>query len=321
MLECPEFVGLTPEQRALVLPSAACMANDTAYLTSIAFCISARCDHSTPPFEIAKFWNTAMIPGQDDPGVVLRHSYDQALALVDSESPPEPLLPTEISLNRTVAVTDPVYLSFLNTVQSYQASGKNESKYSLLAFLSGVIFPIFFSFLRFLPIPTHLRSKLYAYFIDPPAWGKRHSVPTLGLGIIPTRGQAIFILYIIAINAVAVFEGYPNFSPNGLFPDRRYELIRQIGNSAGVIAFANLPLIILYSGRNNLLLWLTNWSHTTFLLLHRWIATICILQVVLHSLMWLQLMVEADSHAIAVTYPYWYWGIVGILARSTRLAL
>jgi len=28
---------------------------------------------------------------------------------------------------------------------------------------------------------------------------------------------------------------------------------------------------MLFSSRNNFLLWITNWSHTTYLLLHRWV--------------------------------------------------
>ncbi|KAK7424627.1 hypothetical protein QQZ08_008510 [Neonectria magnoliae] len=294
------------------------MANDTAYLTSMAWCIKTRCDEGEP-FKIAEFWNKVMIPGLDDSGAALRYSYDEALAQVDRKSLPAPLDPTELVLNRTVAISDPVYISFLNSVKAYQASGKNESKYSLLVFLSGVIIPIAFSFLRFVPFPERLRSKFYAYLIDPPAFGKRHSVAILSLGIVPTRGQALFILYIVAINAVATFEGYPEFAPNGLYPDRPYEVKRLISDRAGVIAFANVPLIILYAGRNSLLLRLTNWSRSTFLLLHRWIATISIFQVILHSLIWLQFMVETDSHAIAVTYPYWYWGIVGTVAFSLFL--
>ncbi|KAF4976070.1 hypothetical protein FZEAL_7217 [Fusarium zealandicum] len=313
-LNCPEFAGLSAEQLVLAYPSPACMANDSAYLTSIAWCIDNRCDKSTKPEAINEFWNSALIAGQNEPGVILRYSYDEALAQIDRKNPPEPLNLTEISLNRTIEVTDDVYLSFMNAVKAYETSGTNESKYSLLAFLSGVFVPIAFSLLRFVPIPPPLQSKLYAYFIDPPAWGKKHSVPILGLGLVPTRGQALFILYIIAINAIATFEGYPTFAPNGMFPDRRYDLIRQIGNRAGVIAFANTPLIILYAGRNSLLLWLTNWSHSTFLLLHRWIAMISIIQVALHSLMWLQLVVESDSHASSVVLPYWYWGVVATLA-------
>ncbi|KAH7268455.1 ferric reductase like transmembrane component-domain-containing protein [Fusarium solani] len=310
-LQCPEFEGLSAEEMALAFPSGACMANDTAYLTTVAWCIHSYCDKSIETYKIANFWETKLIA---EDGVVLRYTYEEALAQIDPKKPPQPLDLTETVVNRTIATTEDVYIAFLNAVKAYQASGKNESKYSLVVFLSCVIIPIAFSFLRFVPIPERLRSKLYAYLIDPPAFGKKHSAPILGLGIVPTRGQALFIMYIIAINTLAVFEGYPNFQPNGYFPDRRYELMRQIGNRAGVIAFANMPLLILFAGRNSLLLWLTNWSHSTFLLLHRWIAMISIIQVVVHSLLWLQMMVESDSHAEAVTYPYWYWGIVGTLA-------
>ncbi|KAF4951433.1 hypothetical protein FSARC_12916 [Fusarium sarcochroum] len=317
MLDCPEFEGLSEEELALASASPACMANNTAYLTTIAWCIDSRCEEGTKPSKIEKFWETKMIVGAES----LRYSYAEALAEVDTKNPPEPMSPEELVLNRTIATDDATYESFINSVKGYEASGRNESKYSLVVFLSCVLIPIGFSLLRFFPIPASIRSKFYAYFIDPPAWGKRHSVPTLGLGIIPTRGQALFILYIIAINAVATFEGYPNFSPNGMFPDRRYDLMRQIGNRAGVIAFANVPVVMLYAGRNSLLLRLTNWSHSTFLLLHRWIATICVFQVILHSLMWLRMMVESDSHAEAVTYNYWYWGIVATVVFSMILPL
>ncbi|KAJ3537958.1 hypothetical protein NM208_g6108 [Fusarium decemcellulare] len=161
--------------------------------------------------------------------------------------------------------------------------------------------PVGFSLLRLLPIPTKLRSRFYAYFIDPPAWGRKHSVPVLGLGFIPTRGQMIFILYLIAINVAA--------------------LMRHMGNRAGAVAFANIPLVILYGGRNSLLLWLTNWSHSTFLLLHRWVATMLTLQVCFHSLMWLRIMIEAHSHSEASKLPYWYWGIIGTLSFSLLIPL
>lgn len=168
-------------------------------------------------------------------------------------------------------------------------------------------------------MPTTIRSKFYAYIIDPPACGRRHSVPTLGLGIVPTRGQALFILYIIAINIMATLDGYPRFTPNAYFPVHRDELMRHIGNRAGVIAFANIPIIILYAGRNSLLLRLTNWSYSTFILLHRWVAMVCVVQVILHSLMWLEIMVESHSHSVVVTYPYWQWGIVATLVFSMLL--
>ncbi|KAF4463950.1 ferric reductase Fre2p [Fusarium albosuccineum] len=320
-LDCPEYAGMTAEEKAAQYPSAACMANDTSYLTSLAWCINEYCDKTIKDYKLAEFWDTDMIYGQEDPGVVMRYTYTEALGLVDLKKPPKPMSPEETMLNRTVSITEDVYAANMNGVYGYKAIEKNESMFSLLVFLSGVIMPVGFSLLRLVPIPTKIRSRFYAYFIDPPAWGRKHSVPVLGLGFIPTRGQMIFILHLIAINVAAVFAGYPRYSPNALFPDRRYELMRHMGNRAGAVAFANIPLVILYGGRNSLLLWLTNWSHSTFLLLHRWVATILTLEVCFHSLMWLRIMIEAHSHSEASKLPYWYWGIIGTLSFSLLIPL
>ncbi|CAG7555683.1 unnamed protein product [Fusarium equiseti] len=294
-LDCPEYAKMSAEERAAAYPSAACFGNDTSYLTSIAWCISSYCPKTTKAYKIEYFWGAKMIHQAED----IKYSYAEALAEVGLKKPPKPMSPDATVLNRTISIDD--------------------ATYSLLSFLSCVAIPIGLSLFRFLPIPKSIRSKFYAYIIDPPAWGRRHSVPTLGLGIVPTRGQALFILYIIALNASATFEGYPRYTPNAYFPDRRYELMRHIGNRAGIIAFANVPIIMLYAGRNSLLLRLTNWSYSTFILLHRWVAMVCVIQVILHSLMWLQIMVEAHSHSEVVKVPYWQWGIVGTLAFSLLL--
>ena len=73
--------------------------------------------------------------------------------------------------------------------------------------------------------------------------------------------------------------------------------------------------------RNNLLLHVTSWSRSTFVLVHRWIAVICVLQACLHSALYLQMyntmgpgMLTAES-----AYPYWYWGIIGTLALALIL--
>lgn len=185
----------------------------------------------------------------------------------------------------------------------------------LIVFLSGVVIPVAFSLLRLLPFPPRLRSKFYAYVIDVPVFGKRHQQPILkGLMYNPTRGQAIFILYLIAINLTAVFVGYHRYSPNLIRPDRSRELVRGIGNRAGTIALANIPLVILFAGRNNMLLWLTNWSHSTFLLLHRWTAVICTVEACLHSAMRLQIVVSDGTHSTKSHVDYWRWGVIATLS-------
>jgi hypothetical protein len=92
-----------------------------------------------------------------------------------------------------------------------------------------------------------------------------------------------------------------------------------IANRTGVLSPTNMALVILFAGRNNILLWLTNWSHSTFLLLHRWIAFICVIQACLHSAMYLQSYLAMGEHASESKVPYWVWGVVSTLALCILL--
>lgn len=56
-----------------------------------------------------------------------------------------------------------------------------------------------------------------------------------------------------------------------------------VSDRAGILAFANLPLVWLFSSRNNFLLWVTGWSYETFSQFHRWIARVTTLEAVIHS--------------------------------------
>lgn len=138
----------------------------------------------------------------------------------------------------------------------------------------------------------------------------------------PTRGQALFIAYILVINIILSSVGYRSAQPNAWNPDNvRDEIITLVANRVGVLSFANLPLLMLYSSRNNILLWVTDWSHSTFLLLHRWVAGVATIQAVLHSIIYLRLKLEAHTHAEESKLPYWIWGIVGTLSMSLLLPL
>lgn len=81
----------------------------------------------------------------------------------------------------------------------------------------------------------------------------------------------------------------------------------------GNFAYIMAPLIFLFGGRNNVLLWMSNWSHSTYLLLHRWIARVFTLQALLHSILAVILYKAEGSYEMNVTMPYWIWGIVATL--------
>lgn len=60
----------------------------------------------------------------------IKFSYAEALAQVDTKTPPKPMSPDLTVLNRTISIDDATYNSYLNAVKGYIAIGKNESKYS-----------------------------------------------------------------------------------------------------------------------------------------------------------------------------------------------
>ena len=159
------------------------------------------------------------------------------------------------------------------------------TKHRIIVLVTGFAIPIAVSLLRVVPFPSRWTSLFNAYFITPPAIGSKHNAAVLNLFHVPTRGQALFIAYLITINLVLTFVDLDGPSPDGWYETRHDQWFGYLSLRTGVLSFANLPLLILYSGRNNVLLWLTNWRHSTVLLIHRYIALICTLQAVVHSAM------------------------------------
>ena len=134
--------------------------------------------------------------------------------------------------------------------------------------------------------------------------------------IMPTRGQSIFLLYLIAINIVLCCVGYESRQPNSWFATSTREIRSLVGNRTGALSLVNLALAVLYAGRNNLLISLTDWSQTTYLLLHRWVAGISTLQAIIHSIIYLWNYLESGEHATEAKLDYWVWGVVATLGMT-----
>ncbi|KAI1775454.1 ferric reductase like transmembrane component-domain-containing protein [Hypoxylon cercidicola] len=274
-----------------------CYATDDNFLQSVAYCISTHC-HDVPLSDLEYYWATFLIgriPGQPVP----KESYSTALAHAD---PP----PTKI--------VAPMLL--LNTTTLMEA---RQSDFGLVLLITGAVIPVACSLLRFVPLPSTLVNRFNAYFIDPPMFGRRHREPLFNIALVPSRGQALLIAYFTIINVVLSCIDYRLVSPNAFYGTPKDQLLVYITNRQGLLSFANLPLLILYSSRNNILLWITNWSQTTFLLLHRWIAMICTIEACLHSAIYLHIYLGFGEHASESKQPYWEWGIVATLAMSILL--
>lgn len=189
----------------------------------------------------------------------------------------------------------------------------------LVLLISAVVIPVAASILRLLPLPSWLTSKCYAVLIDrraaTPHTGRLYHMLLQDL----TRGQAIFVLYLVVINIVLCIVGYRVADPSPWYPTRNRQILTYVANRTGVLSFANIPVLVLYAGRNDLLRWLTNWDHGTFIMLHSWVAVISAIQAMLHSILYLAIYVQKDTHDTESKLPYWYWGIIATLGFSVLL--
>ena len=141
-------------------------------------------------------------------------------------------------------------------------------------------------------------------------------MPIFNLMIMPTRGQSIFLFYLIAINIVLCSVGYESRQPNSWFATSTQEIRSLVGNRTGALSLVNLALAVLYAGRNNILISLTDWSQTTYLLLHRWVAGISTIQAIIHSIIYLWNYLESGEHATEAKLDYWVWGVVATLGMT-----
>ena len=123
----------------------------------------------------------------------------------------------------------------------------------------------------------------------------------------------MFIAYLWIINIVLCAVDYTLLWPTLWYTEYRLLVIGSVANRTGMLSFANLSLAVLFASRNNVLLWATSWSRSTFVLLHRWLAVICVIQGTLHSILYFILHAETNVLAANAPEPYYYWGIIAMV--------
>lgn len=220
-------------------------------------------------------------------------------------------------LNTTSFVAPADWQVQYNGLLDFETNESRHSYYTVAIFLVAIALPALLSLPRLVPsvVRSHAWSDLQSALINPPAVGRRHREPAAGLvGIVPTRGQALYIFAISFLNIMFLLGPYVNHHPQSIFSTRDAQTLSIIGNRAGSLAMGNAAALFLFAARNNVLLWATDWSYSTYLLLHRWLGYWCVLHTVLHSLMLWQYYATYGDYAAELVREYWIWGIVGTVA-------
>lgn len=154
--------------------------------------------------------------------------------------------------------------------------------------------------------------KLKPYIVYPIIY--RHHLAIWKCFHLPNLGQTIYITLFVNLNIVLSSVGYSSVQPSTWYATTTQEMVSKIAARTGVIAMALAPLTFLFAGRNNILLYLTNWNHATYILLHRWIARLFTLHVIIHSIAELWAYVDMDAYSENLVQEYWIWGCVATVA-------
>ncbi|KAJ4345626.1 uncharacterized protein N0V89_011760 [Didymosphaeria variabile] len=297
---------------------AVCRASNFPYLSSIAWCMHLYCPDSVQASTIEKFWET-QITG--DVKVVPKWSYGEVLANVT-----EPTMMAG-SMDMGMESNNELNMTMLTTYETWEATWETlyyffretalESYYGLSLCLAAFALPIVLTWLRYPPHLATVLARLKPY-LSRSLIGTYHNRPLPFLiGNVPTVGQTFYITTLFILNIVFLTTGYKTLWPQRKmqwYENRYQELLAYFMWRTGVLAFAHMPVLFLFSSRNNVLLWLTNWSHSTYLLLHRWIARFFLLQTLLHSIIALVLYQNTGAYATSLPLLWWIWGCVATIA-------
>lgn len=228
-----------------------------------------------------------------------------------------PIITAGQPLNVTSFIAPRDWQKQYNGMLDFELNENGHSYYSVAIFLVAILLPVPLSLLHLIPgiADSRLWSALQSALITPAAFGKRHREPVAhAVGLVPTRGQALYIFLISFLNIIFLIAPFVYHHPQSTFSSRAAQELSIIGNRAGAMAMGNAAALILFAARNNVLLWLTDWSYSTYLLLHRWLGYWAVLHTVLHSLMLWMYYSNYGNYYAELVRLYWIWGIVGTAA-------
>ncbi|KAK0736038.1 hypothetical protein B0T21DRAFT_173015 [Apiosordaria backusii] len=296
--------------------SSACKANDTSYLTTLAWCLHDKCGKTHRMSQLQDFWETQttrdMLQFRDrSTPLPPKWSYEEALLQI-TEPPTEEPADTSVVLNFTALVPEDEYQAQFNTAWGVTNEQELGALYGVIILVTGFGVPILLTWLYHLPFTSRLLAKITPYLIHPSSIGT-YSVRPLPylLGNAPTIGQAAYVAIFFILNVILMSINYQSRQPHLYYKSQSDEIKAYIFYRTGIAAYALLPLLILFAARNNvLLLWLTNWSHATYLLLHRWVARLFVLHALVHSFLALPIFLP-QAHVISS--DYWAWGIAATI--------
>ncbi|KAK1621894.1 ferric reductase like transmembrane component-domain-containing protein [Colletotrichum phormii] len=298
-------------------PMAPCIAENIPFLSTLAYCMNSYC----PAFGVSASKLEAYWTDQATGDATMPPKWTYGAVLANITQPPNRTFETGDTLNYTALISDIDFSYQYDFDVFFDWEEAIQSTYVIVIISVGMATPVLFSVMNHLPLVTTAIDRIKPYLIYPStiAGYNIRPLPYL-LGNAPTMGQGLWIAMFIILNIILGSIEYNNFAathPWGF--TKRAEILAYVGYRTGHISFALLPLTVLFSSRNNVLLWITDWPFSTFLVLHRWVARVCAVHAIVHSITLLAAYVSLGTYYADVHKPYWIWGIVATLCLVVLL--
>lgn len=139
--------------------------------------------------------------------------------------------------------------------------------------------------------------------------------------ILPTTLEFAILSVYNALHLYFVVSNYNIYKENTIFRNNvTTQVLRYAADRTGIIAFSQLPLLILFGGRNNILIGVSQLPFSVFMIFHKWIGRIMILDSVLHTILYLGYMMVIEDWIAAIRREFYLQaGLIGVVALAVVL--
>lgn len=188
------------------------------------------------------------------------------------------------------SATLPNLSALMKSYESYKATNYNADASTWFAvaicgyFLLLIVISAIYNFSRRLGITTKINGSMISklcqkYIIFPTLIPSGKFSQTYGYKfftlLFPNRIQFVTDLFLFGLQ-VAFFSAPYRYVEKSAWTV-------YVGYRSGIMALGKIPLLILFAGRNNFLLWITGWSYSTFLHFHKIVAAWMFIDALIHS--------------------------------------